>query len=178
MGLRRSDLGLFVMALAAAGLIVAFLAMTDGGSDDESPSTTTAVATALRPGRVVRYPSPQVPERAWSSAHGAFSIRCRQGQLIRLDARITSLPAHHRYAWRVITGDANETVPLSQRPAVRAGLVEGAGLPSAFTPTAGAATVRFTFEDGRAPKSLALNVVGVDPLSAFVIATPRTNCRG
>jgi hypothetical protein len=176
MGLRRSDLGLLVMALAAAGLIVAFLAMTDGGSDDESASTTTAVA--LRPGRVMRYPSPQVPELAWSSARGAFSIRCRQGQLTRLDARITSLPADHRYAWRVITGDANETVPLSQRPAVRADLVEGDGLPSAFTPTAGTATVRFTFEDGQAPESLGLNVVGVDPLSAFVIATPQTTCPG
>jgi len=166
------------MALAAAGLIVAFLAMTDGGSDDESPSTTTAVVTALRPGRVVRYPSPQDPERAWSNARGAFSIRCRQGRLIRLDARITSLPANRRYAWRVITGDANETVPLAQRPAVRADLVEGDGLPSAFSPTAGEATVRFTFEDGRAPQSLGLNVVGVDPSSAFVIATPRTTCPG
>jgi hypothetical protein len=155
-----------------------FFTLTDGGSADAPPSTTAPTAArAVAPGRLVRVRSPQVPELAWSSARGEFRIDCRRGRPVQLEARITSLPQTRRYAWRVITGDANETAPLTARPGVTASLLVGDGLPSAFTPVDREATVRFTFAGRPGDLVLGLNVLGIEQFRSFVIATPPMSCR-
>jgi hypothetical protein len=176
-GLRRSDLGLALSALAAAGLIGVFFGVTEGDSVDETPSSTTLTAPAVGPGRPVRMRSPQVPELAWSRARGEFRLECRRGRPTRLEARITSLPAERRYAWRVITGDANQTAPLTARHGMTASLLVGEGLPSAFAPVDRMATVRFTFAGQPGDLRLGLNVLGIDRFRSFVIATPPMTCR-
>jgi hypothetical protein len=178
--LQRADLGWLIGAGLAVALIGGFLAATSGSPDDDAasagPTTTEAPRSGLVPVR-----SQADPDLAWSTGRGAFFVECENGRVAYLDAKVSRLPIDHRYAWRVIVGERNtDTAPLTARPGVSGELIQGDGLPSAFSLTEdGEATVRFTFANPRPDVAVALGltVLDVGAQDAFVLAAPPLTCR-